>query len=105
MLITASANVIALQNQDNKPTVNVVEMPPHRIYESMETSEILQPVYIPRPLADNTQVTSSPEDELQPAIGMDGSKNLLYAYTFEEDITNNNIIWGYSGDGGATWDP
>ncbi|MFO7678110.1 MAG: hypothetical protein R6V50_07010, partial [Thermoplasmatota archaeon] len=33
------------------------------------------------------------------------SINFLYAYTFEEDITNNNIIWGYSGDGGATWDP
>lgn len=105
MLITASATVIALPNQEMKPTLQIVEMQPHRIYESMQTSEIIQATHIPQIIGDNTQVTSSEEDEIQPAIGRDGNKNFLYAYTFKEDIFNNNIIWGNSHDGGSTWNP
>jgi hypothetical protein len=105
MLITASTTVIALPNKEMKPTLKIVEMQPHRISESMQRSEILEAVHIPQILGDITQVTSSEENELQPAIGRDGSKNFLYAYTYEEDITNNNIFWGNSNDDGATWDP
>jgi hypothetical protein len=104
-LITASAGVLAATNEDFENNVKVVDMQPHRTHESLAITGVLEAVPMPRMIGADGQITSGEEEEIEPAIGMDGSTNFLLAHTREDDVTENTIPWRFSDDGGANWDP
>ncbi|MBN1280296.1 MAG: hypothetical protein JXA00_01460 [Candidatus Thermoplasmatota archaeon] len=51
------------------------------------------------------QVTVTPEVDNNPTIAAEPLGALLLAYTHEVDITENNVVYGFSTDGGQTFDP
>ena len=104
-MITASAGVIAATYEDFETNVNVVKIKSTPTIESLSVTGVKESFRMNGVIGTDGQITTAEEDELQPAIGMDEGENLLLAYTYEEDVSANNIPWRFSSDGGATYDP
>ena len=104
-MITASAGVIAATYEDFENNVKVVEMESMTFKESLGITGVNEAFQMGKMVGTDGQVTMAEEDELNPAIGMDGAGNFLYAFTTEEDVSSNIVPWGFSNDDGATWNP
>ena len=104
-MITASASIVAVTNEEFEKNVKIIKMNGTPLSDSLEVTNVIQFEKIEPSRNGDTQVTSMEEDEFEPAIGVDPDGELLLAYTFEEDMITYNIPWRFSIDGGQTWDP
>jgi len=106
-MITASASVLSMTNEELEKNVKVVKMNATPVSESLEVTGMMEPISIENYgiMQADIQVTSADEDEYAPAIGVDPYGEYLLAYTYEESHDENHIPWRFSIDGGATWDP
>ncbi len=103
-MIFASASVIAIDTKNiNEPTLVYGDATPS--YESMPTTGTIKAKRLAQPLGTDIQVTSSLEDEIEPAIAVDPAVQHLMAYTYVQDVSENDIVWTFSVDGGQSWDP
>jgi hypothetical protein len=104
VMIFASASVIAIDEKNiDHPKIIYRDTTPS--YDSLPATGTIQAKRIARPLGTDVQVTSALEDDIEPAIAVDPSVQHLMAYTYVEDLAENDIIWTFSTDGGQSWDP
>ncbi len=104
--------ISAVENRQNsiEKTVSMTYHQAASQQENLAISGMNNAYYLPygrSPGARGTdvQVTTAPEAENTPAISADPEGNILLAYTFYEDMTSTRIPWGFSTDGGQTFDP
>jgi len=104
-LITASASVIVATSENFEEGVKVITIDDTPVSEALELTGTIESTPCSGVRAISVQITDSPEDEYEPAIGRDITGNFLLAYTFEEDPQSNLVPWRFSIDDGQTWDP
>jgi hypothetical protein len=107
VMISTSATVIMATkgNEIDTGKVKAIFMDVTPTTESIDLTNSLEAQRRPAVLDTDVQVTSEAEDEYEAALGVDPDKDMLLAYTFEEDVTSNIIPWRFSTDQGQTWDP
>jgi hypothetical protein len=110
LLIIPAVNALEAEQKSVEKTVPVIHQQATSEKEQLTISGIKTAQRLPstptiRPLSTDVQVTNTLETENNPAIGADPAGDLLLAYTYYEDITSTKIPWGYSTDGGQTFDP
>lgn len=104
-MIAASISINAEIQAPFENKVKIVKSEATPVYESLETTGVIEPQIIKPVMPADIQVTFTEEDEFEPAIGVDPDEEYLMAYTYEEDISENIVPWTFSVDGGQTWDP
>ncbi len=109
VLIATSMNVLGTHQDSSEKNIQVIHKRAIPAREHASVSGIKQPVVLDdaRNIASastDIQVTSAPEKENNPAIGSNPDEELLFAYTFEDDITSTKIPWTFSTDGGQSFD-
>ena len=103
MMTTASASVITVTNEDFGEGVKVVKLEAAPISESMKITRTLE-IMKNNVMSANIPITSAPEDEFNPTIGISLDETLGLAYTFKQDFFTSEVRWFYSIDNGNTWD-
>jgi hypothetical protein len=105
LLITVSATAMAIKGPDerNNEFVNVIKMEGKPVSEALDVTGKIECKPNMKIRSTDTQITSSEDDELTPAVA--GGEDLFLAYTTKESILSTTITWTYSTDDGETWDP
>jgi len=102
LLIISSTNVISTTNEKGENIkVNI-----NKVKETSESIEITKKIYMDLNSIQptNIPITSAPEDEFYPTIGIASDGALGFAYTVQTDFFTSEIPWFYSTDDGNTWE-
>jgi hypothetical protein len=108
-MIVSTINVIGTEQESQKSTVSIVHKHATPAHDQLAVTKIDKAIRVDeaqnlQTLGIDTQVTSAPETENNPAIGAVPTGELLDSYTYAIDVSTNNVIWDFSLDGGQTWD-
>jgi len=102
-MILTTCNVITATNEEMGEKIKVVK---HEVKEVSESLELTNKIYLKENnlKTTNIPITSAPEDEFYPTIGIGLDGTLGFAYTFQSDFFTSEVPWFYSTDDGNTWE-
>jgi hypothetical protein len=108
LMIVPATNVLGTNETTLNNTVPIVTMHATPNYDSLAATSIKSAVSVNKEqnigkLETDIQVTTEDATENNPAIASVPTGELLIAYTSVVDISENNVIWDFSTDGGQSW--
>ena len=104
-MIVASASINADTKENLENEIKIIKGEATPEFDCLQATGQVEYKVMKQMEGTDVKVTTSEDDEIEPAIGIDPDDEYLLAYTTEVDFTVNDIVWTFSTDEGQTWDP